>query len=350
MTKVLIDTTPLQNANSIRGVGVYTKLLIEALQKNKKVEVFTDSSAMRKSDLDMVHYPFFDLFFPTLPLLRKHKTVVTIHDVIPLLYPEYYRPGKKGRLMYFRQLFALRGVQAIITDSEASKADIIKYLQIKPDKVHVVYLAANPELIKPRSDVVLETRKKLQLPEKYILYVGDINYNKNLTQLIKSLKFLPEDVHLVCVGKNFYPQQIPEWQWIETQIAMTLVEKRVHFVSIPADQLTELAAVYTGALCYVQASLYEGFGLPVLEAMQCRTPVVSAQNSSLVEVGGTYVQFTDTTAESIASGVERVLEFSDSRREQVVKDAYAWSQHFSWEKTAAETVKVYQHVAAMIKP
>jgi glycosyltransferase involved in cell wall biosynthesis len=341
MLNVRIDTTPLENGSSIRGVGMYTRFLIDALKKKKEVHLIEG----KKENVDIVHYPFFDLFFATLPVLNPHPTVITIHDVIPLLFPKEYKSGKRGRIAFYRQFIALRGVQAIITDSNASKKDIHKYLKISQNKIHVVYLAGNPHLKKADTNFITEVRQKLQLPEKYILYVGDINYNKNLPQLIKSLKYLPDDVALVCVGKNFSEQNIPEWRWIETQIAMSDVANRVRFVNdIGTEDTQTLSAIYSGAVCLVQPSLYEGFGLPVLEAMQCHTPVVSAKNSSLVEVGGNHVYFVEIDAESIGEGVNEVLAYSKNKRDAVVKAAFDWSQTFSWKKVAAETIQVYEMV------
>jgi glycosyltransferase involved in cell wall biosynthesis len=342
MIKVLFDTAPLYNGNAGRGVGAYTKFLTEALAKRDDVTLL--EKGMTK-EADLVHYPFFDLFFATLPLLRSYKTVVTVHDVIPLQFLSEYKPGKKGMVRFFRQRLALQSVNAVITDSEASKKEIIKHLKIKAHKVHVVQLAANPEL-KPAVDKkLLEVKEKYLLPENYLLYVGDINYNKNLPQLIKALKFLPDEVSLVCVGRNFKPQEIPEWKAIEVQIALSDVPNRVQFVNeLSGESVDELSAIYSGATAYVQPSLAEGFGLPVLEAMQCGTPVVCAQNSSLVEVGGDEVVYVQTDAESIATGVKEVLEWSDDVRAKRISSAKKWAKHFTWEKAAEETVKVYQEV------
>src|SRR6185369_15936196 len=99
MLNVRIDTTPLENGSSIRGVGVYTRFLIDALKKKNEVHLIED----KKENVDVVHYPFFDLFFATLPGLSPHPTVVTIHDVIPLLFPKQYKSGKKGRIAFYRQ-------------------------------------------------------------------------------------------------------------------------------------------------------------------------------------------------------------------------------------------------------
>ncbi len=347
MLNVLIDSSPLANANAHRGVGAYTRFLIQALENRRDIKVWRSSQEVPKDvKIDVVHYPFFDLFFDTLPLRKKAPTVVTIHDVIPLVFPQQYLPGKKGRLKFFKQTLALKSVQAVITDSLASKNDIHRLLRIREAAIHEIPLAANPELQAAPPRKVAEVKELLNLPEKYLLYVGDINYNKNLPQLIKALKYLPDDLHLVLVGQSFHPQNIPEWQWIETQIALSNVATQVHFlIDVGANATETLAAVYTGARAYVQPSLYEGFGLPLLEAMQCKTPVVATGVSSLPEVGGDHAVWAEPTAEGLADGVKTVLDWSGRQRDEVVKSAFGWSQRFTWQKTAAATVKIYQELA-----
>jgi len=343
-TKVLIDTSPLSNSNQIRGVGNYTRFLTNELETIPSLEL---ERSTRKTSTgfkpDIIHYPFFDLFFPTLPLLKKAKTVVTIHDLIPLIFPEHHQPGKRGLLSWKRQQLALKSVSTIITDSQASKQDIVKLLKVDQDKVEVVYLAANPSIAPVSNNQIQKTRREFNLPKEYCLYVGDINYNKNLVQLIKSLKYLPERIHLVLVGKNFSERDIPEWQWIETQISLSDVASRVHFVNdLVGGETDKLSAIYAGAVCYIQPSLYEGFGLPVLEAMQAMTPVVCTNNSSLIEVGGKHAVFVGSQAQELADGVLQIIGWSDEKREQIINQANDWAQSFNWQKTAQETVKVYQ--------
>jgi len=339
---VLIDTKPLTDGNAIRGVGMYTRLLKQHLQTLPKIKTLGQNDENKP---DLIHYPFFDLFFSTLPLNNPAPIVVTVHDVIPLKFPEFYPTGVKGKLRFIKQRTALQKAAAVITDSESSKTDIEELLKIDPDKIHVIHLAGNPELSSQPKQVISKVKRAYKLPRKYVLYVGDINYNKNIPQLIKMLKYLPEKIHLVCVGKNFRPQNIPEWQWIETQVAMSNVSQRVTFVpDLQTTDSIDLAAIYSGAVAYVQPSLYEGFGLPLLEAMQCRTPIVSTNNSSLPEVAGDHAVLVEPTAEDLAAGVVQILEWSDHKRTQVIRKAFAWSQKFNWETTAKQTNKIYQLV------
>lgn len=343
--KVLIDVRPLSSGHAIRGVGMYTRFLSEALEKHSGVEVFRSGLEHQPKKVDIIHYPFFDLFFPTLPLRKKAKTFVTIHDVIPLVFPEQYSPGKKGTLALVRQKLALKTVAGVITDSQTSKHDIVQYLSVPNEKITVVPLAANPFLRPIPAKQLAVFRRRLKLPKQYLLYVGDINYNKNLPQLIKALKFLPPTLKLVCVGKNFRPHDIPEWHALETQMALSNVAPRVILINdVLSDDYETLSALYSGAVAYVQPSLYEGFGLPVLEAMRCGTPVVATQNSSLVEIGGEVVQFTGNEAEELAEGIQQVLNLTLRQRTERVKIARQWEQRFTWQKTAHKTVEAYRRV------
>ncbi len=340
--KVLLNTEALSNGHAVRGVGTYTRLLLKHLKKLDEVEVLKASSSLAATfDPDVIHYPYFDFFAPTLPIASTKTRVVTIHDTIPLIFPEHYPPGMRGSLSFRYQRLALKTVTAVITDSQSSKEDIVKHLGYPKDKIQVVHLAGNPAVTKVKAKKIKQVRQKHSIPKNYILYVGDINYNKNLPQLIKAVKYLPKQLSLVLVGKNFREQDIPEWQWIASQIELSDVDDRVMMLN-NVGNTKDLSAVYSGAACYVQPSLYEGFGLPVLEAMQAETPVVCCENSSLTEIGDGHVVFTDCSAEALAEGVKKVQAWTKKERAEVVKKAKTWAKSFSWEKTAQETLAVYQ--------
>lgn len=339
MIKVLLDISPLQSGHSHRGIGAYTRELLSAFEKSKEVQIITDKA----EQYDLHHMPFFDLFHASIPALRTKPLVVTIHDVIPLEFPNHYKPGKKGKLSFWYQKSALKKVAAVLTDSDYSKQQIQKHLKISAQKINVTHLAASDVLQPASSTQQRRVRTEYQLPARYALYVGDINYNKNIPQLIKMLKFLPEELQLVCVGKNFRPQAIPEWQWIEAQLELSQVRERVHFVT-SVDTQADLAAVYSAASVYVQPSLSEGFGLPVLEAMRCKCLVVSSDRGSLPEIGGEHAWYAEPVAEQLAEQVKQVLNLKKSEQQAKKSAAADWAQTFSWKKTAKQTLAVYKSV------
>lgn len=340
--RVALDDSPLTNGHAQRGIGTYTRLLQVALQTQSAIELIPWRD---RAQAEILHYPYFDFFWPSLPRQDRAKSVVTIHDVIPLIFPEHYPVGWRGKFNFWRQRRRLSTLPAVITDSLRSQADIVAHLGVKEERISVVPLAIDPALRLPSPEKRRSIKRQLKLPQSYSLYVGDINFNKNLPQLIKMLKYLPWNIKLVCVGANFRPQPIPEWKAIETQLALSDVARRVIFLpEIKAGDFDSLATIYAEARCYLQPSLYEGFGLPVLEAMRCQTPVVATQVASLPEVGGEHALYVQPSAESLAQGVKEVLAWSGRRRAEWLRQAYLWSEQFSLAQFARRTLQVYQSV------
>jgi len=340
--KVVIDVSPLKNANRFRGVGIYTQQLVKSLQ-SLKISNFSCQLVEDKTmigDSDLIHYPFFDLFFLTLPLKKTKPTVVTIHDVIPLIFPEHYSSGVRGNLKFQTQKFSLKGVKAIITDSKNSKKDIIRYLGYSQKKIYVVPLASAKEFKPINNQQILGSiKKRYQLPEKFVLYVGDVNYNKNIPGLIKALAGLKEKMSLVLVGKAFMDENLKETQEILRLIDSLKLGKKVRRLGWIPDK--DLVAVYNLASVYCQLSFYEGFGLPVLEAMVCGCPVVASKTSSLPEICGQAAVMVDpNNLNEIIKGLNKALE----KKEELRAKGFKQVKKFSWQKTAQETYEVYQKV------
>lgn len=357
--QIYFDDSPTKTGHSIRGIGVYTRNLKAGLEK----EFANPDSAIgadwrltdSKEQADLIHFPYFDLFWWTLPnsllfpeRLRQNqqsKIVVTIHDVIPLLFPDYYPVGIRGKIAIKLQKKKLQAVDHVITDSQASKDDIQKYLAYPAEKISIVPLAAGLDHPFVSQEVIDKVIKKYHLPEKFMLYVGDINYNKNLPALISSLSKIPEEVKLVLVGKDTKPQDIPEWHAIENAINKHAAQDRViRVTNIAANAGETLAAMYQAATVYVQPSLYEGFGLPVLEAMQYRTPVVAANTSSLKEITKEYGTLVEPTVQGLADGVRSTLNTPKAQLDAQIQRAAQWAESFTWQKTAQKTIAVYQQL------
>jgi glycosyltransferase involved in cell wall biosynthesis len=345
--KVALDISPLKSAHKFRGIGSYTKNLVASLKKSSVADfqVKLVKTGRPPQSADLIHYPYFDFFWLTLPLLKPKKTVVTIHDVIPLLFSHYFPPGIKGRLTFYLQKFSLRGVKRVICDSKNSRRDIVKHLGVPKEKIEVVYLAPGQEFEPINQSQAKRLTKKYHLPSQFILYVGDVNYHKNLIGLLRAYQKMSEEgkkIALVLVGKAFENKRLKETKvllQLIKELKLTSQVKILGFVPIE-----ELVAVYNLATVYCQPSLYEGFGLPVLEAMACGIPVVASKEASLAEICGQAAVMIDPyNLDDLAGGLTVAIE-NKGLREKLIERGLKRAQKFTWEKTAQETIKVYQQV------
>lgn len=345
---IAIDTTPLASGHAARGVGVYTKNLIEALQKYEgkhSYNFFTRGQQLPK-DADIVHYPYFDPFFLTLPLQKKAPTVVTVHDLIPLVFPDKFPAGFRGMIKWQIQKAALRKVDRIITVSQCSKKDVEKLVGIDERKIDVVYSAASAGYQNVTNTNILHNlKKKYRLPDNYFLYVGDVNWNKNIPGMIRAFaEFVKKSniYHLVLVGRAFLDGTLKETRVIRSVIQELQIADHIICTGYATDE--DLAGMYSMAICSLEPSYYEGFGLPVLEAMTSGCPVLVADNSSLNEIAGPSIRVQADSIESIASGMNKIVSIFSEARKKLVADGITWSNQFSWKKTAKETVAVYEKV------
>jgi glycosyltransferase involved in cell wall biosynthesis len=368
--KVAIDMGPVKTGHAVRGVGVYTENLVKGLRSLEAglgLEVEEWGGGAFSRNVDLVHYPYFDLFYHTLSLRKRLPTVVTIHDVIPLVFPEHYPPGLRGRFNLRLQKLALRGVEAVVTDSDCSKRDIHKYFGVPLKQIHRVYLAGQPQVSGDVSeDELSRVKEKYNLPESFVLYVGDVNYNKNLLSLVKAvkrvriqntefriqnndksnLKLETGNLKLVVVGRQAVSEDFDR-SHIENQALVEfqrMCEESDDVLRLGYVPTKELGAIYGLATCYCQPSFYEGFGVPVLEAMAAGCPVVSTKGGSLAEVGGKAAIYTGTSPKSIAGGLRLVLGLSNAQRKRLVQEGIKQAGRFSWEKAARETVDVYKEI------
>lgn len=341
--KIGIDITSLKTLHKNRGIGVYTQRLINTLKLvDKKNEYICFSRGQKLPDVDIIHYPYFDLFFLTLPLFKKRPTVVTVYDVTPLIFWQYFKPGFRAKLKLEFQKLSLRNTAAIITVSNCSKTDIKKYLGIEDNKITVTYLAAY-ECFKPinTSSKLTQVKNKYKLPDNFVLYVGDVNYNKNLPNLVKAMVNIP--VPLVIVGEAARNDNLIEVKNLMELAVKLRIENKIFRIGFVPD--SELALIYNLATCYVQPSFYEGFGLPVLEAMACGLPVACSNASSLPEVGGdAAIYFNPQSVDDIVKSVMRIIGYKMKNREkynELSKKGIMQAAKFTWRKTAEQTVLVY---------
>lgn len=362
--KIAFNNLPIQTGHKTRGIGFYAKNLLEHLKENPEVEIQEFSDISEVKDADVVHYPFFDLFQRSLPVIKKFPTVVTVHDVTPLVFPAKYPPGVRGEIKGRLQRRVLKSVSAVITDSKYSKKDIIKYLQLDPNKVFSIHLAPNETFRRiDNKSLLRQISKKYNLPEKFVLYVGDVNYNKNIINTIKASEEI--QLPLVICGKQAveienllsgnYALKGPR-DFIRSLIGITHPElahfqevlrlirsshniQRFGFVSTE-----DLVRIYNLAGCLLFVSYYEGFGLPILEAQSCGIPVITSNTSSMPEVAGEGALLVDPyNVDGIRLAMQKVLYDGDIRR-RLIEKGLENVKRFSWQRTTQQTVDVYKKV------
>lgn len=344
--KVAIDKEPLKGGDTFRGIGFHTRHLIEEFKSIKELDYeLVDAKNANLSGYDLVHYQKFNPYFLSLPLNKEIKSVITIHDLIPLIYPKQYPGGIRGKIIFQVQKMLVRQMDAIITISETSKKDICRFLGISPEKVKVIYLAADKNFKKlEKGKWESQIRKKYSLPDKFVLYVGDVNYNKNISTLAEAAKMAK--IPLVIIGKqatdvNFDRKHVenrPFARFLE-KYGKDKDIKRLGFVG---DE--DLIKIYNLATIYCQPSFYEGFGLPLLEAMACGTPVIAAKNNCHVEIGGEAILLVDPkSSQDIAEKIIKILG-DEKIRENLIKKGFARVKEFDWGKTAKETMEVYKKI------
>lgn len=335
MIKIAIDSGPLISAHAVRGIGVNTRELLQGLKSvsHKNIQIYEiDFSKRGFIGFDLVHYQYFRPFFNDLPFDKpKGKVILTIHDLIALIYPKHYPSGIKGKInLLINKELIRKNVDVIITISETSKKDICRFLGVDPKKVHVIYLAPRSNF-QPITDhrSLITVQKKYSLPDRFALYVGDVNYNKNIPCLAEACKIAK--IPLVICGKQAKGIENQSLRHAELKHLKNVDWTNIIRPGFVPDE--DLVAIYNLATVYVQPSLYEGFGLPVLEAIACNTPVAVAKSQCMVEVLGDDFSYYD--ANDTKSMAKAILNPNTNKK---------LPREYSWEKTAKETRHLYQNL------
>lgn len=346
--KVALVSGLNRSGDSVRGIGVHNSELFKALRKasNKDITELNIKSNDNLSKFEGVHFTSFRPFYISLPLKKPKNTkfILTIHDLIPLIYPDHYKPGIKGKLKFLVNKYLVKKyVDEIITISETSKKDICRFLEVNPSKVHVIYLGSleeyKPIIDKNKLD---EVRKKFFLPEKFVFYFGDINYNKNIPTLVKAC--LKANIQLVIAGKQAGDLQSmdlnhPENSHLKEVYDDLLNKSKVTRLGYISDE--DANVILNLASVLVQPSFYEGFGLSVIHAMAASCPVVASRTQALVEIAGdTAIYFNPFDVNDLIEKINQITKDNDLRDEYVKKEL-ARVKMFNWKKTAEETLNVY---------
>ncbi len=309
---------------------------------------------LRRLAPDVVHIPL-----NRVPLLMMEPYVVTIHDMASLLFET-----RSGMRMDFRRFLLRRGLlraKRIIAVSEATRRDVSEALSIPEEHIRLAYNAPSPEFFRPprstdaraagpQREQLERTRilERYQIHYPYLLYVGNIRPQKNIPRLVEAFAVVREqlsrhpvsrDLHLIIIG-----DEISRYPSVRRAAIHARVERVVRFLGfVPLDTLR---VIFESAAAFVFPSLYEGFGLPPLEAMACGTPVVTSNVSALPEVVGDAAFLVNPeNVFDIARGIEEVLLDEDLRCRLIAKGK-AQAARFSWERTARQVLEVYREVDA----
>ncbi|EDZ62399.1 glycosyl transferase, group 1 [Sulfurimonas gotlandica GD1] len=276
---------------------------------------------IKENSFDIFHPTYYDPYF--LKSLQK-PYVLTIYDFMHEKFKDMF--SSKDMNIAWKKECAMKA-DRIIAISENTKQDIIKYYGISADKIDVVYLSSSLKII--NEDL------ELSLPEKYILFVGNRSRYKNFNAFIKAvapLLYEENELNVICAGGGAFSKDE------EMNLKELGIMEKVKYFNID-DKI--LANLYQKAICFVFPSLYEGFGIPVLEAFNCGCPVALSNQGSLPEVGGDAVEYFDPNSlESILRAVKS-LYYDNSRREELKQLGTIQAKKFSWEKTAQQTIAVY---------
>jgi glycosyltransferase involved in cell wall biosynthesis len=263
------------------------------------------------------------------------KSVVTIHDLIFLRYPEYYKPVDRA-IYRFKFELACRNADKIIAISECTKRDIVSFFSIPEEKITVVYQGCHPaynaDVPEERKTAVIE---KYGLPPRFLLNVGSIESRKNLLLAVKALKNIPDDIHLVAVGKS-----TPYQHEVETYAEKSGLRQRLHLLNDVTFE--ELPAIYRLASVFVYPSFFEGFGIPVIEALSSGIPVIAAMGSCLEEAGGPgsiYINPNDDT--ELSKQIMTVLNNRELTKNRI-ESGKEYVKRFSEKQIASEIMSVYE--------
>ena len=324
-----IETIAYEDNFAFNRQGFWNKY-VNGLRRLIRDQIFL-SSWMKKEKIDLFHNPR----NTGVPFFHTGKVVVTIHDIIPHVFPKFYLGNIIERLYYEVMIrLSIYRSDKIITISEFSKQELIKYYQVPADKIVVIPLACSDKFRVLDQESIEKVKTKYQLERPYILTIGGSEYRKNVKTVLEAYdEEINKQYDLIVIGGS----------WRGRDLANEYKDKGgIKFLTgIPDD---DLVALYNGAAVFVYASIYEGFGLPLLEAMGCGTPVIAANTSSLPEIAGNAaVYFVALDVVDLKNKTKNVL-LNVKLKEKLIKQGFVRFHLYNWKYTVQKTSSIYKKI------
>ncbi len=324
-------------------VGAAQRLALPDLpQLECEVSPFALSQQWRvRSILQRAQAVLYHSAYYLMPYAPGVLAIVTCYDLIPLIYPQYFTAMQR---LIFRtaHILALRTARVTLAISEATKKDLVRLFRVDPERIIVTPLAAAAQFQPPSRAAVERVRQTYALPDRYILYFGSNKPHKNVPRLVQAFRragIRDQGLGIGLVIAGHWDPRYPQAKELTGQLDL---QDRVRFIGPVKDD--DLPALYGGAELFVFPSDYEGFGLPVLEAMACGTAVVCGNRSSLPEVAGESALLCDPhQVEALTHAIEQVLT-DRALRTDLQQRGLARAAQFSWEQTAWSTFNAYQSI------
>ncbi len=329
-----------EDAQALGALGRNFRAVHEKAGNYSIAEQIRIPLALKREKIELFHAPHY-----VLPPLIGCPSVVTIHDCIHLMFPQYLPNALALRYARVSMALAAKRATRVLTVSESSKRDIIRFFGTSPDKIDVIYNAYDERFgLQPGEEDIIRVRERYQLQDQFVLYAGNVKPHKNLERLIDAVHLVRnrglDHLKLVMIG-----DEISKYAALRRAVHRHQLHKYVRFLGYLPEGT--LAAMYRLASVFVFPSLYEGFGLPPLEAMASGTPVVTSNVSSLPEVAGDAAVLVDPyDPEAIADGIYRVLT-NDTLRNELRTKGLARAGHFSWESSVRRVRDIYREVGSV---
>jgi glycosyltransferase involved in cell wall biosynthesis len=354
------------------GLGNYSRYMLKILAEfypENQYAVFVPAPAQKP--LSLLEYPsilfqypknqLFKIFWRTIGIckdLKKEKidlfhglsneipiglkkigipSVVTIHDLIFYRYPQYY-PYFDRKIYELKVRYASKHADKIIAVSEQTKLDLINFFNVEESRIEVIYQNCDPIFLsKVTEHEKTRIRNTYNLPEEFLLNVGTIETRKNSLLIVKALKKLQDNIHLVIIGK-----ETPYTQVVKNFIANNNLMSRVHFLKNVSFQ--DLPGIYQQASIFIYPSVFEGFGIPVVEALSSGIPVIAATGSCLEEAGGKNSIYVDPNDSDELANQINLLINNTEKRELMIRSGFEHINNFSNQQIADKLFKLYQNL------